>query len=160
MPFEEREERIKHYSEMFGLTEALDKEAKSYSHGMKQKLVVIASLIHNPKVWVLDEPLTGLDPTSSYQIKECIREHAQKGNIVFFSTHVIEVIEKLCTKIAIISHGELQGVYSVKELIDSGTSLESVYLKYVVSDDNRGNYSEADIATTDAGMILEKPNEN
>lgn len=158
VPKDVRNERIKHYSEMFGLTDALDRESKSYSHGMKQKLVVIASLIHDPKVWVLDEPLTGLDPTSSYQIKEVMKEHAAKGNIVFFSTHVIEVIEKLCTKIAIISHGEMKGVYKIADLKAQGISLEQLYLKYVVSDENRGNFSEKDIATTDAGMILDREN--
>ena len=156
VPKDVREERIKHYGDMFGLTPALDREAKSYSHGMKQKLVVISSLIHEPKVWVLDEPLTGLDPTSSYQIKECMKEHASKGNIVFFSTHVIEVIEKLCTKIAIISHGEMMGVYKIEDLKKDGISLESLYLKYVVSDDNRGQFSAEDIATTDAGLFIEQ----
>lgn len=156
VPKEVRDERINHYANMFGLTEALDKESKSYSHGMKQKLVVISSLIHDPKVWVLDEPLTGLDPTSSFQIKECMKEHAAEGNIVFFSTHVIEVIEKLCTKIAIIAHGKLMGVYRIEDLKKQGISLESLYLKYVVSDESRGEFSEADIATTDAGLILEK----
>ena len=151
-----RDERIDYYTKMFGLTDALDKEAKGYSHGMKQKLVVIASLIHNPKVWVLDEPLTGLDPTSSYEIKECMREHASKGNIVFFSTHVIEVIEKLCNKIAIISHGELMGVYKIEDLKKDGITLESLYLKYVVSDEKKDRFKEEDIKTTDAGLILEK----
>ena len=156
VPKEVRNERIDFYSKMFGLTDALDREAKSYSHGMKQKLVVISSLIHDPKVWVLDEPLTGLDPTSSYQIKECMKHHAEKGNIVFFSTHVIEVIEKLCTKICIISHGKLMGVYKIEDLKRDGISLESLYLKYVVSDDNKGDFTEEDIKTTDAGMILER----
>ena len=81
---EDREKRIDKYVRMFNLVDAIDKEIKGYSHGMKQKIVVIASLIHNPKVWVLDEPLTGLDPASSYQIKECMREHADNGNIVSF----------------------------------------------------------------------------
>lgn len=97
---EDREKRIDKYVRMFNLVDAIDKEIKGYSHGMKQKIVVIASLIHNPKVWVLDEPLTGLDPASSYQIKECMREHANNGNIVFFSSHVIEVVEKSATKSA------------------------------------------------------------
>ena len=93
-------------------------------------IVVIAALIHNPKVWVLDEPLTGLDPTSAYQIKECMKEHAKAGNIVFFSSHVIEVVEKICDRIAIISHGELKGVYDVKELTASGKSVEELYLGF------------------------------
>lgn len=74
----------------------------SYSHGMRQKLMVIAALVHNPPVWILDEPMTGLDPKSSYELKEMMREHAKKGNAVFFSTHVLEVAEKLCDKVIII----------------------------------------------------------
>ena len=101
---------------MFNLEHAIDNEIKSYSHGMRQKIVVIASLIHNPKVWILDEPLTGLDPMSSYQIKKCMREHADNGNIVFFSSHVIEVVEKICDRIAIISDGKLQGIYRLDDL--------------------------------------------
>ncbi|MCK7484882.1 MAG: ABC transporter ATP-binding protein [Bacillus subtilis] len=128
---QDRDERLEYYSNRFALADAIDNEIKSYSHGMKQKLVVIASLIHDPKVWILDEPLTGLDPTSSYQIKECMREHANKGNTVFFSSHVIEVVEKICDRIAIISHGKLEGVWSVKELLHEGVSLESLYLKHV-----------------------------
>ena len=130
---EDRDERISKYVKMFKLEDAIDREAKSYSHGMKQKLVVIASLIHDPKVWVLDEPLTGLDPTSSFQIKECMREHASRGNIVFFSSHVIEVVEKICTRICIISHGKFMCEYSLKELKEKGISLEELYLKYVSS---------------------------
>ncbi len=130
---EDRDARIEKYVRMFNLEDAIDREVKSYSHGMKQKLVVIASLIHDPKVWVLDEPLTGLDPTSSYQIKECMKEHAARGNIVFFSSHVIEVVEKICTRICIISHGKLMCEYSLKELKEQGISLEELYLKYVSS---------------------------
>ncbi|MBQ9457265.1 MAG: YwaF family protein [Bacilli bacterium] len=133
VPQAERDERIEKYVKMFHLEDAIDREAKSYSHGMKQKLVVIASLIHDPKVWVLDEPLTGLDPTSSYQIKEVMKEHASRGNIVFFSSHVIEVVEKICTRICIISHGKLMCEYSLDELKEKGMSLEELYLKYVSS---------------------------
>ena len=96
---------------------------------MKQKLVVIASLIHEPPVWILDEPLTGLDPISSYQIKEIMREHAAKGNIVFFSSHVIEVVEKICTKIAVITQGQLTGIYDINILKDKNVSLEELYMK-------------------------------
>ena len=134
---EDREERINKYLKMFNLEEAIDREAKSYSHGMKQKLVVIASLIHDPKVWILDEPLTGLDPTSSHQIKECMKEHASRGNIVFFSSHVIEVVEKICTRICIISHGELMCEYSLKELQKKGIALEDLYLKYVSGEEGK-----------------------
>ena len=116
---------------MFELEFAIDQQIKSYSHGMKQKLVVISALIHNPKVWVLDEPLTGLDPSSAYQIKECMRKHADEGNIVFFSSHVIEVVEKICDKIAIIQKGVLKGVFDVKKLRDNNISLEDLYLSFV-----------------------------
>ena len=128
---EDRDARLHKYATMFNLIDALDREIKGYSHGMKQKLVVIASLIHNPKVWILDEPLTGLDPTSSYQIKECMRQHADEGNIVFFSSHVIEVVEKICDKICIIQRGKLVGVYDLKEIAKEGITLEQLYLKHV-----------------------------
>jgi ABC-2 type transport system ATP-binding protein len=130
---QDRDERLSYYVDLFALNEAIDREIKGYSHGMKQKLVVISSLIHNPKVWILDEPLTGLDPTSSYQIKECMRQHANKGNTVFFSSHVIEVVERICDRIAIISNGKLEGVWSINDLHEQGMSLEALYLKYVVS---------------------------
>ena len=130
---EDRDERIAKYLKMFKLEDAIDREIKGYSHGMIQKIVVIASLIHNPKVWVLDEPLTGLDPTSSFQIKECMREHANNGNIVFFSSHVIEVVEKICDKICIINHGKLECVHSLKDLKEQNISLEELYLKYVTN---------------------------
>ena len=121
---------------MFKLEDAIDREIKSYSHGMKQKIVVISSLIHEPKVWVLDEPLTGLDPTSSFQIKECMREHAKKGHIVFFSSHVIEVVVKICDKICIINHGKLECIHSLKDLKEQGISLEELYLKYVTNEES------------------------
>lgn len=132
---EDRTARLNKYTQMFNLTNAIDNQIKTYSHGMKQKLVVIAALIHNPKVWILDEPLTGLDPTSAYQIKECMREHANNGNIVFFSSHIIEVVEKICDKIAIIKQGKLQGMFDVQKLKEDGVELEQLYLKYVNSDE-------------------------
>ncbi len=131
---EDRDERIDKYVKMFKLEDVIDQEAKSYSHGMKQKLVIIASLIHDPKVWILDEPLTGLDPTSSYEIKECMREHANRGNIVFFSSHVIEVVEKICDRICIINHGKLMCEYTMDEIHNNGISLENLYLKYLKED--------------------------
>ena len=124
-----RDERFNKLVKELNLEHAIDQEVKSYSHGMKQKLVVIASLIHEPPVWILDEPLTGLDPTSAYQIKESMKKHARKGNIVFFSSHVIEVVEKICTKIAVINQGELIGVYEVEDLKKKGISLETLYMQ-------------------------------
>lgn len=126
----DKNERIEKYAKMFHLEKALDSEIKCYSHGMKQKTMVIGALIHNPKVWVLDEPLTGLDPTSSWQIKECMREHADQGNIVFFSSHVIEVVEKVCDRIAIIAGGKLCRVATIEEIKKEGISLEELYLRY------------------------------
>ncbi|PKL00528.1 MAG: hypothetical protein CVV56_05250 [Tenericutes bacterium HGW-Tenericutes-1] len=134
VPQKERDERLNHYLERFALTDAIDNEIKSYSHGMKQKLVVISSLIHDPKVWILDEPLTGLDPTSSHQIKEEMREHANRGNTVFFSSHVIEVVEKICDRIAIIRKGQLVGIFEVAKLKDQGLTLEQLYLLHVKKD--------------------------
>lgn len=131
---QDRTERLNKYTEMFALTHAIDNQIKTYSHGMKQKLIVIAALIHNPKVWILDEPLTGLDPSSAFQIKECMREHANNGNIVFFSSHIIEVVEKICDKIAIIKQGRLQGVFDLKKLKEDGIDLEQLYLQYVDMD--------------------------
>lgn len=139
---EDREERLEKYLDLFKLKGDIDRQIKGYSHGMKQKIVVIAALIHEPKVWVLDEPLTGLDPTSSYQIKECMREHANKGNIVFFSSHVIEVVEKICNRIAIISKGKLQCVHAIDDLKAKGMSLEELYMQYVQVVDEEMLHSE------------------
>ena len=128
---EDRDERINRYVTRFELVDSIDNKIKTYSHGMKQKVTIISALVHNPKVWILDEPLTGLDPTSIYQVKECMREHASKGNIVFFSSHLIDIVEKLCDRIAIIKHGEIQVQTTIKEIEDSGTSLEEFYLNTI-----------------------------
>ena len=141
---EDKKERIEKYVKMFKLEHAIDREIKSYSHGMKQKCMVISALIHNPKVWVLDEPLTGLDPTSSWQIKECMRQHADAGNIVFFSSHVIEVVEKICDRIAIISGGKLRRISTMEEIKAEGVSLEQLYLQYAQEHDE-----EAPVTFTD-----------
>ena len=128
---EDRDERINQYVTRFELTDSIDNKIKTYSHGMKQKVTIISALVHNPKVWILDEPLTGLDPTSIYQVKECMREHASKGNIVFFSSHLIDIVEKLCDRIAIIKHGEIQAITTVKEIEAGGQTLEEFYLKII-----------------------------
>ena len=120
---------IEEYSEMFGITDALPNMISSYSHGMKQKLMIVAALIHNPKVWILDEPLTGLDPQSAYQLKRLMRKHADEGNTVFFSSHVIDVVEKVCDRIGIINHGELVAVDTLENIrADKNVSLESIFL--------------------------------
>lgn len=127
-----RDERFEKYVNDFNIASAIDRQIKSYSHGMKQKISVISALIHNPKVWILDEPLTGLDPTSTYQIKTQIKKHAEKGNIVFFSSHVIEVVENVCNKIAIINNGNLVVFDTVENLKKKYKNLERAYLENVV----------------------------
>ena len=107
VPKENREKRIKELSKKFNLEEVLDKPMQGYSHGTRQKMMVMGALVHEPKVWILDEPLIGLDPQSSILLKDMMREHAKKNNIVFFSTHVLEIAEKLCDDIAIINKGKI-----------------------------------------------------
>ena len=104
---------------------------KTYSHGMKQKITIMAALVHDPKVWILDEPLTGLDPTSIYQVKECMKEHAKAGNIVFFSSHIIDVVEKICDRIAIIKKGTILCDVKVKDLDKKKINLEDFYLENI-----------------------------
>ena len=128
---EDRNERIEKYIKLFELEHSIDNMIKTYSHGMKQKITIMAALVHDPKVWILDEPLTGLDPNSIYQVKECMKEHASRGNIVFFSSHIIDIVEKLCQRVAIIKSGEIQCVKTVQEIEDSGYTLEQFYLKTI-----------------------------
>lgn len=125
----ELKKRIDEYAAMFDLTEALPNMIGSYSHGMKQKLSVIAALVHEPKVWVLDEPLTGLDPQSAYRLKQLMRQRAEQGNTVFFSSHVIDVVEKVCDRIGIINHGKLVAVDTLENIRAEGkVSLEDMFL--------------------------------
>ncbi|MBQ7308437.1 MAG: YwaF family protein [Clostridia bacterium] len=128
---EDRDKSIEKYVNLFELKGKFDEPIRTYSHGMKQKITIIQALVHNPKLWVLDEPLTGLDPNSIFQVKECMKEHARNGNIVFFSSHIIDVVEKLCDKIAIIKKGEIVAVKDIKEITDSGISLEDYYLENI-----------------------------
>lgn len=131
---EDRDERMASMIKRFELEAAVDNPIKTYSHGMKQKVTIMAALIHNPKVWILDEPLTGLDPNSIFQVKECMKEHAQAGNIVFFSSHIIDVVERICDKIAIIRKGQIQCVRDVHEMEASGENLEHFYMEVVNRD--------------------------
>lgn len=125
---EDRTKRMDEYVERFHLTGAFDNQMKTYSHGMKQKITIMSALVHDPKLWILDEPLTGLDPESIFQVKECMKAHAAKGNIVFFSSHIIDVVERICDKIAIIKKGNILCTKTVKEIEESGTSLEEFYM--------------------------------
>ncbi|MCQ6530018.1 ABC transporter ATP-binding protein [Bacillus mycoides] len=132
VPKEVRQERIESLAKKFDLYNALSDQIQSYSHGMRQKIVIIGVLVHEPDVWILDEPLTGLDPKSAYILKEMMREHADKGKIVFFSTHVLEVAEKICDRVAIINKGNLQFKGNFNEMRDhfeSNESLEKMFLE-------------------------------
>jgi len=132
IPKDIRQERMEKYLEIFNLKHALGDIIGSYSHGMKQKLVLISALIHDPKLFILDEPMVGLDPKSSFQLKEIMRERCNEGNTVFFSTHVLEVAEKLCDRIAIINKGEIVALGTMEELRDHAEekeSLENIFLE-------------------------------
>ena len=113
---EDRKKRIEKLSKEFGIYDELENKIESYSHGMRQKIVIIGVLLHNPKNWILDEPITGLDPKSSFDLKSLMKEHARKGNTVFFSTHILEIAEKLCDRIAIINKGKIVFVGTLDEL--------------------------------------------
>lgn len=128
---EDRERRTEKYLRIFKLEKAFDSQIKSYSHGMKQKISVIAALVHAPKLWILDEPLTGLDPQSAYQLKLAMKRHAEEGNTVFFSSHILDVVENLCDRCCIIKGGKLQGVYDVKKMKADGESLEKLFIDVV-----------------------------
>lgn len=122
--------RFKKYSDLFGMTRYLGDEISTYSHGMKQKLVIISALIHDPKVLVLDEPFVGLDPKAVFDLKEVMKELCSLGTSVFFSTHILDVAEKLCDKVAIIKSGKIVKIGSMDE-IKGDTSLENVFLELV-----------------------------
>jgi ABC-2 type transport system ATP-binding protein len=124
---EDRNKRIDEFVERFQLQGSFENPIKTYSHGMKQKITIMSALVHNPKVWILDEPLTGLDPDSIFQVKETMKQHAAAGNIVFFSSHIIDVVEKICDKIAIIKNGHIICTADVKEIEESGVQLENFY---------------------------------
>ena len=129
---EDRDERIARYVDLFELNQAFDNRMQTYSHGMKQKVTIMAALVHNPKIWILDEPLTGLDPQSIFQVKQCMIRHAQEGNIVFFSSHIIDVVEKLCTEIAIIKKGKIVYQADMKTVErDHPEGLEAFYLSTI-----------------------------
>ena len=127
-------ENILKYSKMFEMDTVLNNKIESYSHGMRQKIAIIGALIHEPKVWILDEPLTGLDPKASFTLKEMMKEHAKNGNVVLFSTHVLEVAEKVCDKVAIIAKGKLVFDGTIEEMkskVGEDESLEQMFLELV-----------------------------
>ena len=132
VPKEMRKQRIEELTKKFEIYDNLNEEMQGYSHGMRQKIILCGALLNNPKNWILDEPMTGLDPKASFDLKEMMRKHAKEGNCVFFSTHVLEVAEKLCDRVGIINKGKLIFVGTFEEmkrkLKDNGT-LEELFLE-------------------------------
>ena len=131
---EDRIKRIEELSKEFGIYEELENKIESYSHGMRQKIVIIGVLLHNPKNWILDEPITGLDPKSSFDLKELMKKHASEGNTVFFSTHILEIAEKLCDRIAIINKGKIVFVGTLDELKEKygdKKTLEEIFINII-----------------------------
>ena len=127
-PTEIREENIKKYAKLFEIEDKLNDTIDSYSHGMKQKIVLISALAHDPKILIMDEPFVGLDPKAVFDIKEVLNEMAKVGKIVFYSTHILDVAEKLCSRVAIIKQGKLVKSGSMKE-IKGDKSLEKVFME-------------------------------
>ncbi len=126
----EREERIGKYADLFGMTASLATPVSAYSHGMKQKLAVIAAFIHSPRLIIMDEPFVGLDPKATHTLKELMRDFCKEGGAIFFSTHVLEVAEKLCDRVAIIKDGRLV-VSGTMDEVRGEESLEEVFLELV-----------------------------
>ena len=129
----ERKEQIKKYADLFGLTKDLNQPIASYSHGMKQKLAIIAAWMHHPALILMDEPFVGLDPKASHLLKQMMREICNEGSAIFFSTHVLEVAEKLCDKVAMIRQGELIR-YGTMEEVKGDASLEETFLELTESE--------------------------
>lgn len=126
----DREERIQRYADLFNITDSLGNLVSSYSHGMKQKLALIGAFLHQPKLLVLDEPFVGLDPEASFHLKEIMRELCNQGSAIFFSTHVLDVAEKLCDKVSMIKQGKLVVSGSMEDVRGTG-SLEDIFMEVV-----------------------------
>ena len=140
-PLEGRAEFMETFGKRFGIFDALGSRILSYSHGMRQKVMIMGALIHDPSVWILDEPMTGLDPQAAYELKKMMREHAGKGKSVFFSTHVLEVAEKLCDEICIIRSGELLytgTLDNLKKTHRSQASLENIFIELTETETEEG----------------------
>ena len=127
-PYEIRKNNIDKYAKMFELTDKLNNDISSFSHGMKQKVALIAALAHNPKVLIMDEPFVGLDPKAVYDVKEIMKEMTKSGKTIFFSTHILDVAEKLCDRVAIIKNGKIVKIGKMKD-IKGDESLEEVFLE-------------------------------
>ena len=131
---DERKEKIEKYAKEFGIYDELENKIENYSHGMRQKIVIIGVLLHNPQNWILDEPITGLDPKSSFELKNIMKEYAKAGKTVFFSTHILEIAEKLCDRIGIISKEKIIFVGTLDELKNkygNKKNLEEIFLDII-----------------------------
>lgn len=135
VPAEVRQSRIEKYAEAFGITTSLGDLISSYSHGMKQKLALISAMVHEPKLLILDEPFVGLDPKAAVILKDMMRELCANGGAIFFSTHVLDVAEKLCNKVAIIKDGVLIASGNMDEIVKQGESLESIFMEVACDDE-------------------------
>ena len=131
VPAEDRQQNIEAYAQAFGIMESLGDLISSYSHGMKQKLAIISALVHEPKLLILDEPFVGLDPHAAVVLKNIMHEMCERGGAIFFSTHVLDVAEKLCNKVAIIKDGVLIKSGLMEEIVKDGISLEDIFMEVV-----------------------------
>jgi len=129
VPLADRKRTLDKFVEIFNLGPAMNRQIFSYSHGMKQKICIIAALIHNPKLWILDEPMVGLDPQSMFEVKQYMREHVKAGNTVFFSSHSLDTVEKLCDRALIVHGGKLLDVADLNQYRKENISLEDRFLK-------------------------------
>ncbi|MDE1548242.1 ABC transporter ATP-binding protein [Jeotgalibaca caeni] len=145
---ESKQKQLESLTTLFDMTEHQNEVIASFSHGMRQKTFVIGALLPNPKIWVLDEPMTGLDPQASYDLKELMKQHAAEGNIVLFSTHVLEVAQQLCNHIAILKKGEVLYDGTIQDLLEQNEneSLEETYLKLAGRQDEKVRREESDDA--------------
>lgn len=130
----DRQQRIEKYAQDFGIVSSLGDLISSYSHGMKQKLAIISALIHEPELLILDEPFVGLDPQASVVLKNKMREICDKGGAIFFSTHVLDVAEKLCNKVAIVKDGNLIKAGDMDKIVKDGISLEDIFMEVVCNE--------------------------
>ena len=134
---EQREKLIEELTDLFDIKDVLNDRIQSYSHGMRQKIIIIGSLLHEPKNWIIDEPMTGLDPKSTFELKKIMKEIAENNKTVFFSTHILDVAEKLCDRIGIINNGKLLFVGTIDEMRDElkeNKSLEELYMEITKND--------------------------
>ena len=134
---EERMKKIEELTKLFEINDVLNDKIQSYSHGMRQKIVIIGSLLHNPKNWIIDEPMTGLDPKSTYELKQIMKNITQKNYSVFFSTHILDIAEKLCDRIGIINKGKLLFVGTLDEMrreLEENKSLEELFMEITKND--------------------------